>query len=424
MTTNHLRLLSATITFATLIFLNACIRGNSTYLELPPGIWRGEINVQGEKLPFNFKVYNTAPGEKPYLEILNGSEVIRVDEIEFLHDGGSMKDDTVIIHFPLYNSFIKANYAQGEMQGTWGFANKPDERMDFKAKHNLTHRFRDIRKTPTNDITGKWEVTFFEEDGSEEKALGEFKQTGNKLEGTFLTTTGDYRFLEGTVQANKMYLSCFDGSHAFYFEATLSPNKDSIVYGGFVAGATYQCAWEAKRNLNFKLEDPYGITKVAKPSGFNFNLPDKDGNSISLSDQRFEGKVKLLQILGTWCPNCGDEGVFLSEIHNKYHSKGVEIIGLAFEKQTEKAKIDKAIDTYKAKYGLKYPILYAGPSNKKDASAKWPQLGEIKAFPTLLVLDKNNNVVKVHTGFSGPATSEYPAFKKEMGEILERLLEN
>ena len=44
-----------------------------------------------------------------------------------------------------------------------------------------------------------------------------------------------------------------------------------------------------------------------------------------------------------------------------------------------------------------------------------------RAYPTLLFLDKNNSIVKVHSGFDGPATSKFTEFKNEFETTLKEL---
>lgn len=80
------------------------------------------------------------------------------------------------------------------------------------------------------------------------KAIGEFVQVENNLTGTFLTESGDYRYLDGTVQANKLYLSCFDGAHAFLFEGKIE--ADNTINGIFYSGKNYKATWSSKKTTN------------------------------------------------------------------------------------------------------------------------------------------------------------------------------
>jgi hypothetical protein len=71
---------------------------------------------------------------------------------------------------------------------------------------------------------------------------------------------------------------------------------------------------------------------------------------------------------------------------------------------------------------IPYQILWAGSYNKKEASKVLPLLNEITAFPTMLILDENNKVVKIHTGFNGPATSKFVSFKKDFEDSINKII--
>ena len=54
-------------------------------------------------------------------------------------------------------------------------------------------------------------------------------------------------------------------------------------------------------------------TTVKDPSQpFAFSFPDLNGKVVSNTDSRFRGKVVLINITGSWCPNCHDEAPFLA----------------------------------------------------------------------------------------------------------------
>ena len=253
-------------------------------------------------------------------------------------------------------------------------------------------------------------------------AIGEFKQDGNALTGTFITETGDYRFLEGTIQDKKMYLSCFDGSHAFLFEAKLNEDNTEL-RGRFKSGKHYTAFWEATKDPDFRLKDANTLTYL-KP-GFDkvdFSFKDTKGNMVSLNDDQYKGRPKIVQIFGTWCPNCRDETEFLIDYIKKNPAQEFDIIALGFEKYKDETKSIKALKTYKDKFNLPYPLLHAGYYNKTEAAKALPMLNAIISYPTMIFLDKDNQVKKIHTGFSGPATSQFEAFKKEFASNIQNIL--
>jgi len=147
---------------------------------------------------------------------MNGEERIKVSDIEIGRNKENNKD-TFLIEFPIYESYLKGYYNERIIEGEWVVTTKKNYALPFVAKYGKNYRFTQLKQKPVMDLTGNWEVQFEDENGPY-AGVGEFKQDGNELRGTFRTETGDYRFLEGTVQKDKLYLSVFDGAHAFLFE--------------------------------------------------------------------------------------------------------------------------------------------------------------------------------------------------------------
>ena len=429
-----------------ILLANACIVVNEPFEGLPPGSWRGilkleykpispnpkaeplpeKVNIEFEEvsqgeLPFNFEVIYDSQ-EDFHIEIINGEERIRVDDITIGIDRSTAKD-TVIINFPVYDSYIRAIYEENILEGDWIVNNRGTEyRIPFVARHGQGHRFTTLKKTPIMDVSGRWETTFGIEEGKEPyKAIGEFKQNGNHLTGTFMTETGDYRFLEGSVQDNKLYMSCFDGSHAFLFEAKIQ--ADSSLIGSFRSGKHYRTLWSAIPNQSFELASPDTLTYLKEGyENFDFSFPTPDGGQISLNDPEYQGKVRLIQIMGTWCPNCMDETLFLKEYFKDHPDMEVEVIGLAFERYREEEKAMAAIQRFREKLDLDYKIAHAGYYSKKEAANALPMLNQIVSYPTMIFVDKKGNVRRIHTGFSGPATSTYEAFKTDFENFINQLV--
>lgn len=155
-----------------------------------------------------------------------------------------------------------------------------------------------------------------------------------------------------------------------------------------------------------------------------FTFPDTDGNMVSLTDERFKNKVVIVQIMGTWCPNCLDETKFYTDYYNNNKSKDLEFISLAFEYAPNKEKAFKAINRLKQKIEVPYPILLAqyGSSDKKEAQEKLPMLNHVLSYPTTVFIDKKGTVRKIHTGFNGPATgNEYIKFVAEFDGFVKQL---
>jgi thiol-disulfide isomerase/thioredoxin len=408
---------SRLILSALLIF---SLLGNaSAQTKLKTGTWRGTLtNESKHELPFNFEVTNVAG--KQQISIINGTEHYKVPDVK-------IKGDSVFIKMPLFDSEFKLKLVGDNLTGNWiRHLGDHDSALPFNATPNTSWRFLKDPKKPAFDITGRWAAVFGEGTDGKDELVGEFKQTGNKLTGTFLSTTGDYRYLEGTVSGDRLYLSCFDGCHAFLFTAKINNGKvisDGENYSGYSAFTK----WTAVKDANAKLPDAYSLTAL-KPGHkkINFTFPDINGRKVSLSDARFKNKVVIVQILGSWCPNCMDETNFIinSGYYKKYHAKGVEVVGLAYERTVDFKKSQKTLAQLKDHFKVPYPLLITGfTPSKGDPMKSLPALADFKGFPTTIIIDKKGNVRKIHTGFNGPGTGEhYTEFVVEFDKLTEDLL--
>ena len=378
---------------------------------LQNGIWRGVLKTPDQQdLPFNFEVKEVAG--KQQLNIINGAERFNVPDV---HTAG----DSVFIKMPLFDSEFKLKLQNGALQGTWikHLADR-DNVTAFNATPATNWRFLKMPQQAAYNITGRWLAPFIS-GGKRDVTVGEFKQNGNKVTGTFLTTTGDYRYLEGTLSGKSLYLSCFDGGHAFLFTATMA-NGHTIVNGKFGTDT-----WTAVKDANAKLPDAYTLTSM-KP-GYNkvtFRFKDLDGRIVSLSDARFKNKVVILQVMGSWCPNCMDETSYLVNYYKKYHPRGVEVIGLAYERTTAFARSKRTLLQLKKRFNVPYPLLITGYTNSRGEPAKsLPMLANFVAFPTTIIINKKGEVAKIHTGYSGPGTgNHYTEFVKEFEKLTDNLL--
>ena len=384
-------------------------KGNTKALE--NGRYRAELKVDDTlNLPFNFEVIS-----ENELQVFNAEEVIEVNDIEY-------KNDSVYIQMPVFEGFMVAKIEDNSLKGRFVNPNL-DRVMDFKAEKNDS-RFETYEGLSSFEVSGNWE-TVFSPNSEEDRyiAKGVFKQNGNKVTGTFMTTTGDYRYLEGALNGNQLKLSTFDGAHAFLFTAEV---KDSTMNGMFYSGNHWKEPFSAKRNDTFQLPDANQLTYLKE--GYDtvaFSFPDENGNIVSLNDERFKGKVILIQIMGTWCPNCLDESKYYSEFYKNNKDQGLEIVALAFEYVKTSEKAFQNIKRLKQDVGIEYPVLLAqhGSASKVKANEKLPMLNHVLSYPTTIFIDKSGKVRKIHTGFNGPATGEkYMEFKIEFEGFIDELL--
>lgn len=386
----------------------SCQNNDTEFLTF--GNYRGELKVSDtQKLPFAFNVKDANT-----LEIYNADEVITVDEITY-------KNDSVYIKLPVFEGLLIAKIKDQTLNGRFVVEEKGREQA-FTAYKSQT-RFDNTAKAEKN-ITGEWETVFSPNTEADKYvAKGIFKQKENKVTGTFLTETGDYRYLEGVINGDQLQLSTFDGAHAFLFTGTVT---DSTINGQFYSGNHWKEPFLAKRNANYQLASANNLTYLK--DGYDtlaFSFPDADGKLVSLTDDRFKNKVVVVQIMGTWCPNCLDESKFYTQYYNANKDKDIQFVALAFEYAKTEAKAFSFINRLKDRLDITYPILLAqtGSTSKSEANQKLPMLNHVLSYPTSIFIDKTGKVRKIHTGFNGPATGEkYTEFKTEFNAFMAMLL--
>ncbi len=370
------------------------------------GKWRGEFTIKDTvKVPFNFEIdkYNA-------VTLINGAE-------RFLTGKAIIKGDSLFIPFDEFDNELALKLNGKRMQGVLRKQDGPGL-ADLIAEKGVRYRFKETSSKPLRNYSGKYEVVFKQENGKEEVAVGLFEQKGKKLIATFLKPSGDTRYQEGIIEGNKFYLSSFIGSTPGYYYGEF--NSDGFS-GGQIGTKSFQLI-TGKLNPDARLPDAYSLGSV-KDSLFNFSLPDVDGRLISLSDDRFKNKVVVIAITGTWCPNCIDEARFLSPWYEKNKDRGIEIIAVHFERSDDTAYARKMMTRYKERFNIEYTQLFGGTTSREDIMKALPALDNFRAFPTTIFIDKSGRAVKVHTGFSGPATGKYyDAFIKEFNEEIDKIL--
>lgn len=359
---------------------------------LPKKMWTAILNIGEAALPFTFSYENGA------MTIFNAEEQIQVNETQ-------QKGDTTIFFLPYFNSAIKVKITEENMNGNWyNYDKGSDYIIPFYATIS-DDRF-DISSSKSSNLNGKWEVMFSPNTEDQYPAIGVFKQNGNYVAGTFITETGDYRFLEGVVDGNEMKLSCFDGSHAFLFTASLNENNE--LSGKFYSGNHWSEPWSAKRNDKFTLSNPYTLTHLTTAdSTFSISFPNLDSVMVSLQDNKYQNKSVIIQVMGSWCPNCMDETNLMKELYADYNEKGLEVVSLCFERSKEFSANKKVLEKIKKDLNIPYEMLIAGRASKEEAAKSLPMLDHIMSYPTTIYLNKDKKVQRIHTGFYGPSTGEY-----------------
>ncbi|MFD2245633.1 peroxiredoxin family protein [Pontibacter ruber] len=412
---NTLTRLILFLTLSATFMTTSCTSSTSGEQSLKPGFWRvGLQSQQGKEIPFVMEAKEE--NGKTVLYLINGEERILVDDIK-------QENDSLKIRLHIFDADLIAKVDGDKMNGRFVRNDLATPySVPFTAEHGKKNRFKENPAPADFNYDGKWEVVFTPKEGNSYKAVGVFQQKDNYLTGTFLTETGDYRYLEGQVDGKELNLSTFDGNHAYLFTAT--PTDENTLKGDFYSGMVGYESWTAKRNENAQLASADTLTYLKEGyESLEFTFPNLEGKQVSLADPKYKGKVVLVQLLGSWCPNCMDETKFLAPYYQKNKDRGLEIIGLGFERSPEFEKAADRLKKMQERLDVDYDLLVAGTSDKEAAAKALPALNHVMSFPTTIFIDRQGKVRKIHTGFSGPGTGKYyeewvADFNKTMDQLL------
>lgn len=398
------------------LLLVACTNPSSEVASPTPGPWLAQLTVaEGENLPFHFDLEELEDG-KLRIHVRNGDETITVDDID--HHG-----DSLFVRMPLFDSEFKARInSPGLITGVWhNYLKGPNYAIPFTARAGDLPRFAN-KQGPAQDLGGTWEVHFSPGTADAYPAIGMFQQEADgRTTGTFLTETGDYRFLEGVVSGDSLQLSGFDGSHAFLFTATF---RGDTLKGRYRSGTHWQEPWFAVRNPEFSLRNPDSLTFLREGYDMiDFSFPDLEGNMVSPNDERFKGRPLVVEIMGSWCPNCVDETRLLNELYAKHRDRGLEVLCVAFERPEDPELAIAGLKRFRDVLGVQYPVVYAGRASKGEAAAKLPFLNHVMSYPTCILIDRKGKVRRIRTGIYGPSTgAHYAKYKRSLEGFVEELL--
>jgi thiol-disulfide isomerase/thioredoxin len=403
------------------IFLNGFLGHTQDYFATQPkGVllpYIAEIQLN-DRLQIQVNVALAEKNPKSPITIYNGKEVYQLSVKKRI-------GDTIVYQFPAQDAEWRIAYNKdfSDARGWWINYNKKTPVRYPVHLHKTILQLTEVEKTPFN-ISGKWKVLFQPGTPNEEMLVGVFQQDrGNFVHGSFLSETGDYRYLHGEVADGKLHLQTYTGYWAFVVEAQLNSNDEMT--GVFYSGGKSSTAFKAMKDETVQLRDEAELTYLIKRDErvVLLNLFKLNGRKTNL-DLSKNGQVTLIQIMGTWCPNCIDETHLLKELKDSYGPKGLEIIALGFEVGTDTKKQRLRLKNFAKELQVNYPVYLAGTSSKEAAAAYFPMLNGIMSFPTSLLVDQQGKIISIHTGFSGPATGEaYTDLVKKYKQEIESALE-
>ena len=388
------------------------------------GLWDAVVVAGGAdaafEVPFRFEITtNGASAEGSFFE---GDRKIG-------STAGSFADGALTFEYEFLNTTLELKVNGSELTGAY--------RNNRAGSRPQAVRMRKFTPTPaaednTPAFAGSWEMRRNADEISAPRDTRTWhvylRQSGAEVSGTILRVDGDVGTMVGHWQNGKLRLSHFAGDRPTLFEATLNPDKTLAVTLNGNAHYLVVPSSEARAKGIPEPPDPSRYTNVKEPSApFHFTFPDLTGKMVSDTDPALRGKVMMLTIGGSWCPNCHDEAPFLSELYKDYRARGLEIIGLMFENDPDPAIARPRVQSFIKRHTVRYPMLIAGTVNatptSKAIGEALPQIVNFGAYPTTIILGRDGKVRNVHAGFPSPATgAEHTRHKQEVRELIERLL--
>jgi thiol-disulfide isomerase/thioredoxin len=311
---------------------------------------------------------------------------------------GDLRDGHLHLSFPSYAAVLDATVAGGRLDGTYtAGSNRPVTIHATRGGPPAASAVAAPR------IAGEWIIPLHSPKGETAWRLI-VRQTGAAAQAAILRIDGDTGTLSGRFANGHFQLSHFAGERPALLEAT--PSSDGSLKLVLTDGSGRRELSAVRPGVaavqGVSPTDPTRHTSVADTAQpFQFAFKDLSGRPVSNTDPRFRHKVVLVNIMGSWCPNCHDEAPFLESLYARHHAQGLEIVALDFEQPDQLANPAR-LRAFIQRYGISYTVLLAGERN--EVNAKVPQAVNLNAWPTTFFLGRDGRVKSVHVGFTSPGS--------------------
>ena len=371
------------------------------------GLWDGVLHAKGADVPFRFEIEERDGNVQG--SFFNGDERVT-------STGGRLAGNSLLLNFSHYATRLEATVEDGRIKGTYG--NPARTVNGFEAVRHAAA----ARMGEAPDIAGVWEIPTESPKGERAWRLI-VRQSGAEVAAAILRVDGDTGALTGSYQDGKFLLSHFSGARPLVLE--VAPREGALeltlrnAQGAKTLGAIRPTTARAERLP--EPTDPSRHTRMKDPDEpFRFSFPDLEGRLVSNGDARFKGKVLLVNVTGSWCPNCHDEAPFLEALYRKYRALGLEIVALDFE-ETEQLKDPSRLRAFLRNYAIDYTYLLAGEPDQ--LAEKVPQAENLNSWPTTFFVGRDGKVKAIHAGFAAKASGEFHTkLEHEVTETVERLI--
>lgn len=376
------------------------------------GKWKGVIHYGSTQVPFIFEIAPSG-GDVPEITFINGAE-------RRIVSNALIKGDSIFIPMDPFDVTLKASFSGTTMTGLY-VKHYRGASIPFTASFGEPRFMKNSVKTNPR-IEKKWAMEFSPNTPSSSKGVGLFTQFDDVVTATILTQTSDYRYFEGILDGDSMRLSSFDGAHAFMILA--KKTGTNTWSGDMIFDNLYKESWTATYDKDATLEDPFEMVSidpgVHKPY---YDLLGAGSGKNAIDPSSYKGKVLIIQLFGTWCPNSHDQTKYLVKWHKSNKDKNLAILASSFESNYSQEYGLRRLSEYRESNGIEYDLVLGGRLSKRAAATPFPFMDRIEAFPTLVILDKKGYVRYVHSYFNGPATGDYySTFDTRFNEIIDELL--
>ncbi len=413
------RALSARLLLAALALIDSPLAGSAAPARAPDlsGEWSATVQVGEMQVPFRFGIATRAGHASGWF--YNGSQ--QVHSAKGLYTARHLQ-----LEYPTYARRLEAEVAtDGSLSGIY-LPTTPGS----KAR---PYPFHAVRVAPSDlsaaerapQIPGLWLVPVSAGKAGEQAWHFIVRQHGTSVNAAVLRVDGDTGELTGSWHNGRLLLSHFDGARPSVIEVTAAADdtlqlllRDS--HGEDQTLRAYRSEAAARQALP-QAADPTRHTMMRDPSEpFRFSFPDLHGRTVSNTDARFRNKVLVVDIGGSWCPNCHDEAPFLQSLYRKYHGRGLEVVTLSFEEQEQLVNPTR-LRAFVRDFGISYTVLIAGTPD--ELHEKVPQAVHLDAYPTTFFIARDGRVRSVHAGFAAPATGAFNAkLKADFTRLVQQLL--
>ncbi len=399
--------------------------------QVPGGLWDGTIQGKAGEVNFGVDVQVKADGSVQ-VTLVNAT-----DRQPF--SSAAWKDGVLTLGMDYYDGVLTARLVSPQrMEGE--YSRRTSKGMAHIPLVLVPHQEVESGKPWTgSSLWGDWLFHWADGEGAEKTTLAKFDQekiaaaNGHvAVTGVIEPVSGDSGLLHGSVfkasdGQTRFHLSRFDGIHVMALDGEFLPDGTlKGVEGGIVATSAFtaECGKHvaSAADPNVLSETLTSVKDPAEP--FRFSGVDASGKTVNQDSSEFKGKALIIDIFGTWCPNCHDEAPVLEKLYRKYHDQGLVIVGLAYEYIDDQERDLRQIGIYRAKFGVTFPLLLTGTTAEGQIAKTLPQLVNFGAFPTSIYVDRSGHVKAILAGFTGPSTGEkFQQVQERMDELAREIVE-